>query len=366
MIIKNKDDCQDQIDYLADLLERDFSDEKKSMIERELKCLYSGKKGEDSSAYYLDFDFKESKNWHVIHDLRIEHDGDVAQIDHLIIGRMMDIYVLESKNFNYGVSISDEGDFSYFYNNRPFSIPSPIAQNERHIKLLDRFLTDNDFLPKRLGITLKPKYRNIVLISPTSRLTKPKKGFYDCSSVMKGDKFLERFKKDMGVDTDTIVENMKSVSKVISQNNLKLFVEKLALHHKPTTIDYKAKFGLDEEVAGKVDRAIQEPKSDYDIDSPECPRCKKIMIRREAKKGKNIGNEFWGCSDFPKCRGVVKIESEFVKKEKPDIATSEEIPLCPKCNGEMVKRIIKKGDKMGTEFWGCSTFPKCRGTITIE
>lgn len=36
-----------------------------------------------------------------------------------------------------------------------------------------------------------------------------------------------------------------------------------------------------------------------------CPRCGAPMIKRIAKKGKNIGKEFWGCSNFPKCRGVI-------------------------------------------------------------
>ena len=360
MIIKNKDDSQDQIDYLSDLLERDFPDKKKSLIERELKCLYSGNKGEDSSAYYLDFDFKKSKNWVVIHDLRLEYDGDVAQIDHLIIGRMMDVYVLESKNFNYGVSISDEGDFSYFYNNRPFAIPSPIAQNERHIRFLDRYLTDKELLPKRLGITIKPKYRNIILVSPTSRLTKPKKGFYDCSSVMKGDKFLERFKKDL--TTESAIESVISVSKVISQDNLMWFAKKLALLHKPIKIDYKAKFGLDDT---KSTDKVAEPVTEYNTDTPECPRCKKAMVKRSAKKGKNIGNEFWGCSDFPKCKGVIKIDKDVAPKEKPTVVADGKTPSCPKCEGEMVKRLTKKGDKAGTEFWGCQKFPKCRGVVSI-
>lgn len=359
MIIKNKDDCQDQIDNLSDLLERDFSDEKKSLIERELKCLYSGRKGEDSSSYYLDFDFKRSKNWMVIHDLRIEHDGDVAQIDHLILGRMMDIYVLESKNFNYGVSISDEGDFSYFYRNRPYAIPSPIAQNERHIKLLDTFLAVNGLLPKRLGITLKPKYRNIVLVSPSSRLTKPKKGLYDCSSVMKGDKFLERFKKDL--NSDNSLDDMISISKIISQDSLRIFSEKLALHHKPIVINYKAKFGLDDDTS-----KVKEPSAEYEVDEPACPRCNKDMVKRSAKKGKNIGNEFWGCSDFPKCKGVIKIDKDVVPKEKPTVIESGKTPSCPKCDGEMVKRLTKKGDKAGTEFWGCKKFPKCRGVVSIS
>lgn len=37
---------------------------------------------------------------------------------------------------------------------------------------------------------------------------------------------------------------------------------------------------------------------------PECPNCGKPMVLRRAKSGKNAGLEFWGCSAFPKCRGT--------------------------------------------------------------
>lgn len=36
-------------------------------------------------------------------------------------------------------------------------------------------------------------------------------------------------------------------------------------------------------------------------------------------------------------------------------------PSCPKCASPMVRRQVKAGDNAGREFWGCSTFPKCRG-----
>lgn len=40
---------------------------------------------------------------------------------------------------------------------------------------------------------------------------------------------------------------------------------------------------------------------------PTCPKCGSPMTRRTAKKGQNQGNEFWGCSAYPKCRGIVTI-----------------------------------------------------------
>jgi restriction system protein len=37
---------------------------------------------------------------------------------------------------------------------------------------------------------------------------------------------------------------------------------------------------------------------------PTCPKCGSQMVRRTAKTGSNAGNQFWGCSKFPACRGV--------------------------------------------------------------
>ena len=39
-------------------------------------------------------------------------------------------------------------------------------------------------------------------------------------------------------------------------------------------------------------------------DGPACPKCGSQMILRTAKQGPNAGNEFWGCSTYPKCHGI--------------------------------------------------------------
>jgi ribosomal protein L37AE/L43A len=38
--------------------------------------------------------------------------------------------------------------------------------------------------------------------------------------------------------------------------------------------------------------------------SNQCPRCGSEIVLRETKRGENIGKQFWGCSTFPKCRAV--------------------------------------------------------------
>ena len=37
---------------------------------------------------------------------------------------------------------------------------------------------------------------------------------------------------------------------------------------------------------------------------PACPRCGESMQLRTARQGANAGSEFWGCSTYPKCRGT--------------------------------------------------------------
>jgi hypothetical protein len=39
---------------------------------------------------------------------------------------------------------------------------------------------------------------------------------------------------------------------------------------------------------------------------PRCSKCGGEMVLRTAKTGANQGGKFWGCSNFPRCRGVVK------------------------------------------------------------
>ena len=35
---------------------------------------------------------------------------------------------------------------------------------------------------------------------------------------------------------------------------------------------------------------------------------------------------------------------------------------CPVCSNAMIKRIAKRGANAGKAFWGCTSYPACRGT----
>jgi len=41
---------------------------------------------------------------------------------------------------------------------------------------------------------------------------------------------------------------------------------------------------------------------------------------------------------------------------------TEASPICPTCGKPMVMRTARRGQQTGSRFWGCSSFPACRGT----
>jgi restriction system protein len=51
-----------------------------------------------------------------------------------------------------------------------------------------------------------------------------------------------------------------------------------------------------------------------------------------------------------------------VKSTAAPTSAAETTPRCPTCAAAMVRRTAKKGSNAGSQFWGCSTYPACRGT----
>jgi restriction system protein len=54
-----------------------------------------------------------------------------------------------------------------------------------------------------------------------------------------------------------------------------------------------------------VSSSFSEPLPIPDSLPPQCPRCGSAMVLRTAKRGSHAGAQFWGCSAYPKCRGVI-------------------------------------------------------------
>jgi hypothetical protein len=244
MILKETDAKSVHLAELASLLSNPgVTPDKQALIERELKLMRAGMKGESESAYDIDFYSGPHKNRIVIHDLRLEHKGRVAQIDHLILNRLLEVYVLETKHFTEGVSINEQGEFSMWFGGKPRGIPSPLEQNDRHIEVLkDVFKAIQ--MPTRMGFRLQPSFESLVLVSKNARIGRPKK--FKTDRVLKSDQLQKWIEKNLESGSPLII------AKIVSIETLTEIAQQLVALHKPLVPDYKAKFGITEEMLRPV------------------------------------------------------------------------------------------------------------------
>lgn len=251
MILKETDAKSVHLAELASLLANPrVPPDKQALIERELKFMRAGMKGESESAYDIDFYSGAHKNRIVIHDLRLEHNGRVAQIDHLILNRLLEAYVLETKHFTEGVSINEQGEFSIWFGGKPRGIPSPLEQNDRHIEVLkDVFKTIQ--MPTRMGFRLQPSFESLVLVSKNARIGRPKT--FKTDRVLKSDQLETWIEKSVETGSPLII------AKIVSLETLAEIGRQLLALHKPLMPNYKSKFGITEEMLRPVAVPVAAP-----------------------------------------------------------------------------------------------------------
>ena len=249
MLIKQADDKTKDLETLKALAARpDATADTRKKIEQEIRNIQSGMKGESEAAYEMQFHYGESKNWMVLHDLRLECGGRVAQIDHMLVNRFLEIYVCESKHFSEGVAINEQGEFAAFFGSKPYGIASPLEQNRRHMAVLEAvFKTGQVAPPKRLGFTITPSLHGLVLVSKTARISRPKARIEGIEMVIKNDQLKAKINRDIDKDN-----NILGAAKLIGQDTLEDFAQRLAAAHEPKQFDWAAKFGLSAAVIAPV------------------------------------------------------------------------------------------------------------------
>lgn len=204
MLIKAPDDKSKRLKLLQELQQSDrLDDRQKQWLRQELRRLTPGLAGERDAAHYLDLSFSESKNHAVLHDLRLEADGQTAQIDHLVVDRVLAFFLLETKTYNGSLHVNDHGEFMVEYaGEKRYGIESPIEQSRRHETVLKKVL-------ERVGITgrlgTKPTFHHIVMVHPKAIIHRPSDKAFDSSSVIKADQFATWHKKFVDIMTPMTV-----------------------------------------------------------------------------------------------------------------------------------------------------------------
>jgi hypothetical protein len=99
----------------------------------------AGDDAERQMAHYLKRAFGDDPDVQVFNNLRLEHDGEVAQIDHLVFHRA-GLIVIESKSVTSAVRINEREEWARQWNGQWRGMASPILQARRQGDLLRALL----------------------------------------------------------------------------------------------------------------------------------------------------------------------------------------------------------------------------------
>lgn len=230
MLLESADPTsQRRIQLLHDLQHRGRLDAYQARwVNEELSRVRAGATGERDAAHDIDSHFKGSSYHVVIHDLRLFVEGDVAQIDHLIIARAGISYLLETKNFSGNLLINDQGEYTVDYGRDRYGIPSPLEQSRRHERVLARLL-------ERLGIRGRlgaaPSFEHAVLVHPQATITRPNPKRLDTSHVIKADQ-VATWHQALG-DAKSALSVLGRATQMRSLETIKEWGEMLVRQHRP-------------------------------------------------------------------------------------------------------------------------------------
>lgn len=230
MLIKSADDKTKRLALFESLQSSPvLDDSQKKRLREDIFKIRRGIQGEKNAAHYLDNHFGVGKNSAVIHDLRLNVDGETAQIDHLVINRVLDFFLLETKSFGGDVTITPHGEFSVTYaGDRAYNIASPIEQSKRHENVLRRLLTKLDIKGK-LGVGLR--FKHVVLVDPKAAIKRPDAKLFDSTMVIGADQF--RTWQVAHLDGVGVIEAISSVFNLRGSGALKDLAEKIVRQHQP-------------------------------------------------------------------------------------------------------------------------------------
>ena len=115
-------------------------------------------------------------------------------------------------------------------------------------------------------------------------------------------------------------------------------------------------YGPFKETIETAQKEMKHARTEAEPSEYKCPKCGKMMLYRRGRYGR-----FLGCSDYPNCKGILKLDRDGNILPAKTAPQSTGIK-CYKCkDGELVIRRSKKGP-----FLGCNRFPKCRTIINYD
>lgn len=207
--------------------------------------------------------FLDSQIYVDINNVTVPTPNGTTQIDHVIVSRY-GVFVVETKNMDgwiFGSEKSPQWTQSVF--GKKYKFQNPLHQNYRHTKALSEFL----------GVE-HSKFISIVMFWGECEFKTP----VPANVMSRG--YIAYIKSHTAV-----LFSDQEVQEIAGALKIGMLPKSWATHR--------------QHVASLKDRFSS---------TTECPKCGSPLVVRTAKSGASAGSEFLGCTKYPACRYVAKLD----------------------------------------------------------
>lgn len=230
----------------------------------------------------IKLNFKQP-DYYLFKDVLLPTDKGTTQIDHVLVSRFS-IFVIETKNMK-GWIFGKENQAKWLqqiYKHKSY-FQNPAHQNFKHKRALEAVL---DVAPASV--------KSVVVFVGDAKFKTQMPNNVVYSFGLK--KYIRSFSSQCFTETEmaNLIETLsaeKLASNFKSKRDHVEYVKSLKSNRKQN--DTMQKISID-----------QANKPTFTGITRLCPKCGNDLVLRTAKRGSNKGNEFYGCSAFPKCRYI--------------------------------------------------------------
>lgn len=213
-------------------------------------------------------------------------DSTTTEID-VVYVTVKGCFVIESKNYS-GWIFGSEDQFKWtvsFPNGSKERFYNPVKQNQGHVKWLSEYLGDDTPLFSIVVFSERCELKKVTVESPDVK-------------VVKRDELYAAVRNIWDASPDVLDEAGVET----------LYARLLPLTK--VTIEQRQKHVEDIKQSSTTPRSAQVIQESLNNEEGvvSCPKCGSPMVIRTAKRGENAGKRFYGCSNYPKCRGIVNLD----------------------------------------------------------
>jgi hypothetical protein len=242
--------------------------------------------------------FLDKGTYHLVRNVTLPCDDGTTQIDHVIVSRF-GIFVVETKNMRGWIfGTEQDAKWTQKFRKSSFHFQNPLRQNYKHVAVM----AETTGLPPEA-------FKSMIMFIGDAKL----KTGVPTNVMTHGLATFIKSHRTPILTEDQVDHALAAIAELRLNPGIKTHVQhvrnvRAIVDRKGTAVsvaNQPAVAPLEAMPDMLTDVAAPSPVAKVSAaESPICPKCGRSMVQRVARSGPQAGKAFWGCSAYPRCRGT--------------------------------------------------------------